>query len=92
MPQNTTINVPSRTWTEITNANAANITFQVGSRCLVKGTAGSVAPTDVNGAVRYPAGSGERNVSLAELWPGIAGVNRVWVYSYFPTSVMVSHA
>lgn len=94
MPQNTTVPVPAKTWTQITNADATNITFQnLGNgTVLVKATAGAVAPTDATGAMALPAGLGEKNVALADIWPGVSGANRVWVYSNQLGAVFTSHA
>lgn len=92
MAQNTTITIPANAWTEITDANVTAITFQnTGSSfALVKGTTGA-APTDNLGAIRYNPGQGERNVTMADLFPG-ATLNRVWVYAESPVKFMVSHA
>ena len=92
MAQNTDIILPIAVWTQLSNADITAITFQnkSGSFILVKGTAGATAPTDDNGAVRYNAGQGERNVLLADLFIGIAATR---IYAYAPTGaeVMVSH-
>lgn len=94
MAQNTTKNVGAATWAQLTNADITSITFQNvgGNFVLVKGTAGAVAPTDVTGAIRYNPGQGERNVALSDLFPGVAGVNRVYAYAPEGGSVVVSHA
>lgn len=93
MAQNTTIIVPAKTWTQLTDADVTAITFQntAGYHILVKGATSAVAPTNDDGAIRYNPGQGERNVFLSELFPGIAAVR---VYAYAPTGaeVMVSHA
>jgi len=93
MAQNTTLIVPSRTWTQLTDADVTSITFQntSGYYILIKGVAGASAPTDDDGAVRYNPGQGERNVLLSDLFPGISATR---VYAYAPTGaeVMVSHA
>lgn len=96
MAQNTTITVPADTWTQLTDANVTAITFRNNSsggyELLVKGTAGAVAPTDSLGSIGYPAGFGERNVLLADLFPGVSGRNRLYVYARTGASVFVSHA
>jgi len=93
MAQNTDVIIPIETWTQITNADVASITFQnkAGNFILIKGTVGASAPSDDDGAVRYNPGQGERNVSLSDLFPGVAATR---VYAYAPTGaeVMVSHA
>lgn len=92
MAQNTDITLTANTWTQLTNADVTSITFQNKGtyHIFVKGTAGATAPTNDNGAVRYNPGQGERNVSLADLFPGIAAT-RVWALCQKPLEVMVSH-
>jgi len=93
MAQNTDVVLPIEVWTQLTNADVTSITFQnkSGNFILVKGTVGASAPSDDDGAVRYNPGQGERNVSLSDLFPGVAATR---VYAYAPTGaeVMVSHA
>ena len=94
MAQNTTLTVPAGTWTQLTDADIARITFQnVGSNhVLIKATIGASMPTNFTGAVRYNPGQGERNVLLTDLFPGLVGGNRVYAYSPDATQVVVSHA
>ena len=93
MAQNTDIVLPIGVWTLLSDADISAITFQnkSGNYILVKGTVGAVIPTSDDGAIRYNAGQGERNVLLADLFLGIAATR---VYAYAPTGaeVMVSHA
>ena len=92
MAQNTDKVLPIAAWAQLTDADITSITFQnkSGNFILVKGTVGAVAPTTDDGAVRYNPGQGERNVSLNDLFPGIAATR---VYAFAPTGaeVMVSH-
>ena len=94
MAQNTTVNVPANTWTQITDGNVSSITFQniAGNFVRVKCTAGTTAPSDLAGSLRYNPGQGERNVTLADLAPGISGANRVWAFSTDGAQVVVSNA
>lgn len=95
MPQNTTIVVPPRAWTQISDADIAALTFQnVGANhILISATVGvGSPPTNTNGAIRYNPGQGERNVALSDLFPGISGRNRVWAWAEDATPVMVSNA
>jgi hypothetical protein len=94
MPQNTTVNVPAGAWTQLTDADVITITFQNigGHFILVKGTTDTTAPADSAGALRYNPGQGERNVAMADLFPGLSGGDRLWAYSDSNVSVMVSHA
>lgn len=94
MPQNTTINVAANTWTQLTDANIATITFQniADNHIRVKATVGASAPTNLTGAIRYNPGQGERNVALSDLFPGVSGANRVYAWSETGAAVVVSHA
>jgi hypothetical protein len=95
MAQNTTISIPAFTWTQLTDADVTSITFQVmpsGFYVYIKATTDTTAPTDLSGSIKYSPGQGERNVSIADLFPGITGADRVWAYARENASVMVSHA
>lgn len=94
MVRNKTVGLVADEWTELTADNVAEITFQNvgGSRMLIKGTAGAVAPTDLDGALAYAVGQGERNVALADLFPGVVGANRVFAYVKAAGAAVVSHA
>lgn len=94
MAQNTTINIPAATWTQITDGNVTAMTFQniSGNFVLVKGTVGATAPTTLPGSLRYNPGQGERNVALADLFPGISGVNRLYVFADSGAQMVVSNA
>lgn len=94
MAQNTTKNLPSEAWTQLTDANITSVTFQnISTRFIfVKGTVGATAPTDLAGAIRYNPGQGERNIALSDLFPGVSGVNRLYAYSPDGAAVVISHA
>jgi hypothetical protein len=93
MAQNTNITLTAGAWTELTDANVTSITFQNKGtyHILVKGTAGTSAPTDSDGSIRYNPGQGERNSYLSDLFPGISAT-RVWALCDQSLDVMVSHA
>ncbi len=94
MARTETLNLPRDQWTEITNANATAITFQVKSGTIfLAAVVGAVPPTSFTGAVQYRAGQGELALPLASLAPGTAGANRVYAYPQAaPAEVYVSHA
>lgn len=94
MPQNTTVPV-NTTWTQLTDANVTDITFQnIGASAIyVQGAVGEVAPNGAAFGVLYQPGEGESKRLLSELFPGVSGANRVYVKSAsLPTQVFVSHA
>jgi hypothetical protein len=81
----------------LTNVNVSSLTFQnAGSAPVyVRATVGTTPPSasSLSGWLMYPPGTGERNVSLADLFPGEPGANRLWaVVATGNTSVLVSHA
>ena len=97
MAQNTTVTVPEGVWTELTDANITGLTFLVkgpqGADVYIEATTGA-SPTadDLDGAVSYRPGQGERNVALSDLFPGVTGADRVWAYSTNgPAQIFVSH-
>lgn len=94
MAQNTSIDVARETWTQITDADVTTITFQnVGGHALfIAPTTNTTAPTTTNGAILYQPGTGERNVAMTDLFPGLAGAVRVWAFGTDGGRVMVSHA
>lgn len=96
MPQQATYRVPKWTWTLLTDADATTVTFQNsgGSTMLVEATNGTTAPTNTLGAYAYGPGQGENSaVTLAVLFPGVTGANRLWAYGRDDTTTAeISHA
>jgi hypothetical protein len=95
MAQYDTVTLTAGVWTQLTDADASSITFQnlpTTNAILVKATTDGTAPTTIDGAVRYLPGQGERNVSLADLTPGLTGADRLWALSDAAATVAVSHA
>lgn len=95
MAQMNRITLTASTWTQITNADVTAITFQNvgGGPVLIKGTVGAVAPTTNLGALQYDTNQGEKNETLANLFPGVSGATRVYAYSEgFPSTISVNHA
>jgi hypothetical protein len=94
MAQNTSIDVAANTWTLLTNSDVTTITFQNvgGHNLFIKATTDTSAPTTTNGGVVYTPGTGERNVAMTDLFPGLSGADRIWAYGTEGGRVMVSHA
>ena len=94
MPQNTTITLAAKAWTQLTDANVTTITLQNvgGNFLLIKGTVGATPPTNLDGALRYSPGQGECNRPLLDLFPGVSGANRIYAWADGITPVTVSHA
>jgi hypothetical protein len=93
-PRKDSVDVAARTWTQITNADVTEITFQNldDGDIRITATAGATAPTTLNGALRYRSCMGEVKWVLADVFLGVTGPNRVWVYAEKNASVFVSHA
>lgn len=93
MARNTTVSIPAETWTQLTDADVSAITFQNigGSYVLIKATTDTTAPTDASGSIRYNPGQGERNVLLADLFPGLSGRDRLWAWAENSAPIFVSH-
>lgn len=94
MPRDTTIECPEGVWTELTNADVTEATFQVlsGSGVQIKATEGAVAPLTTQGSTRYQIGQGELAVQIVELAPGIAATRIFAIATEGTARVSVSHA
>lgn len=93
MPQNTTIEVETA-WELLTDADVTEITFQnIGTGAVyVLGTNGTTPPTAEAGLLYRPK-EGEGKRALADMFPGVTGVNRLWAKGADTTTkVFVSHA
>lgn len=94
MPQNATVSVPAGAWTQLTNADVSAIRAQNlnGYPIKIMGTVGAVAPTTDAGAIVLAAGQAiAADLTLAQLFPGVTGANRVYAFSDAPALVSVSH-
>ena len=72
--------IPPATWTDFAGADVSNFTMQPDDDVLVKGVAGSTAPTDAAGALTFYKGVIARNEAMADLFLGISAT-RVFIYS-----------
>lgn len=94
MAQNTTYPVTT-SWVMITDANVTNATFQnlTQGGLFIAATNGTGSPTAGVQTLSYGAGQGERNVALADLFPGVSGANRLWARVQSGSgTVFISHA
>lgn len=75
-------------------ANVTSATWLVKGVGVVKilATVGEVVPADWSAAYEYSYGVGERNVLLADLFPGIVGANRIYALADAQTTLVISHA
>lgn len=95
MARNDTITPPSGVWTQLTSGDATAVRVQNISGYSVKlsATNGGTAPTDAKGALELgPMQTMAADLTLAQLWPGVSGANRLWVLSDMGATVSVSHA
>jgi hypothetical protein len=87
--------LPAGVWTQLTNANASAIRVQNQSGITVElqATNGGTAPSDNRGSIGLEARETlAADLTLAQLWPGIVGANRIWAFAYTSVTVSVSHA
>lgn len=95
MPQNTTISLVAATWTQLTDANVTAIRIaSLGTEPIwIQATVGAVTPTGNTGALPLlPGQILAADLTLAQLWPGVTGANRVYAYSPVNAKVSISHA
>lgn len=95
MARNDTFGLTSGVWTPLTNANATAVRVQnrSGYSILISATNGATAPTTVQGAIEVlPYQTLAADMTLADLWPGVTGANRLWALSDNGATVSVSHA
>lgn len=98
MPQNATISLPAGQWTQITNADVSAIRVQslaplTSQPVWIKATAGAVAPTSRDGAIRLlPNQAIGADMLIGSLFPGVSGANRVYAIADDQIDVSVSHA
>lgn len=95
MTQNTTISLVAATWTQITDANVSGIRVaNLGTEAIwLQATIGAVAPSSTNGALPLlPGQILAADLTLAQLWPGVPGANRVYALAPAATRVSVSNA
>lgn len=98
MPQHTSIKLDQGTWQQLTNADisAARVENVGAYRLFIQATAGTTPPTSDLGALEYDPGQGfAADQTLAILFPGITGANRLWAMCTAQPlvgKVSVSHA
>ena len=87
------INLTAGTWTQLTNGDVTNITFQVLSGvAYIRFTTDETTPTEDGGQV-WPAPTGVLNIAVSEL-ANLSGADRVWAKPAGgeAASVLVDHA
>jgi len=95
MARNDNVAIPAITWTQLTNANATAIRVQsvILSEMTLQATNGVTAPTTQVGVIVLAGGAVlAADLTIAQLWPGVTGANRVWAFARTPSVASVSHA
>ena len=95
MARNDNVEIPPAVWTQLTNANASSIRVQSvsGSEMMLQATNGTTAPTTQVGTIVLGGGNVlAADMTIAQLWPGVAGANRVWAFANTASVASVSHA
>jgi hypothetical protein len=93
------VHIPANTWTlltvnDVTALTVSNPTPAGVQPVLLKGTVGATPPTTPAGAIPLESLGSifSSDATLAEMFPGLGAVTRVYAWSEFPTVLMVSHA
>ena len=97
--RNTDVEIPALAWTEVTDSDLTGvIRIQNLSEKLVyvqattgAAPAGATFAAQRKGSIRVRPWMGEV-ITVADMFPGVAGADRVWVYSLTACEVSVSHA
>jgi len=95
MARNDNVEIPRAVWTQLTNANASAIRVQSVSatEMMLQATNGVTAPSTLLGVIVLAGGNVlAADLTIAQLWPGVAGANRVWAFANTATVASVSHA
>lgn len=95
MPQDTRLAFQGEAPYMVTNSDTDRFTLQnlAAHPIWVIATAGTDAPADNLGGLRVLPNELILNGYLSELFPGVPGANRVWVWGFQGTvSVKISHA
>ena len=96
MARNETLDLVAGAWTQATNANITAIRVHNFGDCGVlrmQATVGAVPPVSVSGSLPLDAGETlAADLTLAELWPGVVGANRLYLLAEKSGRVSVSHA
>jgi len=97
MAQNANVSLVGNVWTQLTNANAVAVRVQNQEKHTIRlqATNGTTPPSNsvtagsimLNGEETLAA-----DLTLAQLWPGVTGANRLWALSFADIAVSVSHA
>jgi len=95
MARNDNVAIPALTWTQLTNANTTAIRVQsvILSEMTLQATNGVTAPTTQVGVIVLAGGAVlAADLTIAQLWPGVTGANRVWAFATAASVASVSHA
>lgn len=96
MAQNETFALAEDTYTLLTAADTGVVTLSNNSASepiYLIPTTDDTEPTDLDGAIVLKAGDRIVNTDLEELFPGLAGVDRLWAFAHDPgASIMISAA
>lgn len=92
---NSDVSVPANTWTQLTIDNVSAIRIHNRSLFSIElaATFGVTTPTTTSGGLPLEGGETlSADLTLAQLFPGVTGANRVWAFSPVPVVLSVSHA
>ena len=95
MARNDNVTCAANAWTQLTNGDVTALRVQNrGTQALaLMATVGATPPSTTAGAIGLDPGEiSAADLTLAELFPGVSGANRVYAYAYVASVASVSHA
>lgn len=95
MARHETVTCAAGAWTQLTSGDVTEIRCQNRGQypIFLQATVGATPPSNSSGAVSLGAGETlAADLTLAQLFPGVSGANRVYAWAGGATEVSVSHA
>jgi len=95
MARNDNVKLVKDVWTQLTNGNvtALRATNTGKASFVLQATVGTTAPTSAAGGIPLDPGQTlAADLTVAQLWPGVTGANRIWGLSEQAGIASVSHA
>ena len=95
MARNDNVSCAAGATVQLTNANVAAVRVHnlSGYTVTLQATSGTTPPASrAGGVVLQAGGTLAADLTLAQLWPGVTGANRLWAFADLSCELSVSHA
>lgn len=96
MARNSDVMMIANQWVELTNSNVTALRIQLRGDCtkpiILQATTGPAPVSTAGGVMLMPGQTLAADLTLSQVWPGLAGANRVWGMCEIAQPVSVSHA